>query len=55
MSACAAITRCHVSRDMHKRKCGNVTGLCDGMNPISGPELLGYLRNVTFVGKCACS
>ncbi|XP_043211298.1 metabotropic glutamate receptor-like, partial [Amphibalanus amphitrite] len=46
----AVMAFAHAFKDMHQRKCGNITGLCNEMIPVNGPELLGYLRNVTFVG-----
>ena len=36
---------------MRKKICGNVDGICDQMSPVDGTTLLGYLKNVSFVGK----
>lgn len=39
-------------RDMHKDLCKGRPGLCEAMKPTQGAELLKYLRNVEFQGKC---
>lgn len=41
-------------RDMHKVICGGKQspGVCSKMKPVDGTTLLGYLKNVSFVGKC---
>lgn len=42
----------HALYDMHSDYCGaNFVGLCDAMKPVKGPELLKYLRKVSFKGK----
>jgi len=41
----------HAMYDMHSDKCHNISGLCDQMKPVKGPELLKYLRKVNFKGK----
>lgn len=35
---------------MHQDVCGGRSGLCEGMRPTKGSELLKYLRNVKFRG-----
>lgn len=38
--------------DMHSEYCGpEHVGLCDAMKPVKGPELLKYLRKVSFKGE----
>ncbi|CAH1407468.1 unnamed protein product [Nezara viridula] len=37
-------------QNMHRDLCGNFKGICSKMNPTKGPELLRYLRNVSFEG-----
>lgn len=41
----------HALYDMHTDKCKNISGLCEQMKPVKGPELLKYLRKVHFQGK----
>ncbi|XP_075237006.1 metabotropic glutamate receptor-like isoform X2 [Lycorma delicatula] len=36
--------------DMHRDLCDGKPGLCDKMKPTQGPDLLKYLRKVTFTG-----
>ena len=37
--------------ELIKDKCGNLT-LCDAVNPPPpGPEVLSYIRNVSFIGE----
>ncbi|XP_049872953.1 metabotropic glutamate receptor 2-like [Pectinophora gossypiella] len=37
-------------RDMHAAVCGGHSGLCHAMKPVSGTDLLRYLRKVNFTG-----
>nr|XP_024217678.1 metabotropic glutamate receptor-like [Halyomorpha halys] len=37
-------------QNMHRDLCGNFKGICSRMNPTKGPELLRYLRSVSFEG-----
>ncbi|CAH0772914.1 unnamed protein product [Bemisia tabaci] len=46
----AVMAFAHAFKDMHRDLCHNETGLCEAMNPSAGPELLKYLRNVSFIG-----
>lgn len=41
----------HALYDMHSVKCKNVSGLCEQMKPVKGPELLEYLKKVNFKGE----
>ncbi|XP_073979290.1 metabotropic glutamate receptor-like isoform X2 [Rhodnius prolixus] len=46
-----AVTALSVAlQDMHRDLCGNYKGICTKMNPTKGPELLRYLRKVSFQG-----
>nr|XP_018899855.1 PREDICTED: metabotropic glutamate receptor 2-like isoform X1 [Bemisia tabaci]XP_018899864.1 PREDICTED: metabotropic glutamate receptor 2-like isoform X1 [Bemisia tabaci] len=46
----AVMAFAHAFKDMHRDLCHNESGLCEAMNPSAGPELLKYLRNVSFIG-----
>ncbi|KAL7014522.1 hypothetical protein ACKWTF_015984 [Chironomus riparius] len=46
----AVMAFAYALRDMHQDVCGGRPGLCEGMRPTKGSELLKYLRNVKFRG-----
>lgn len=41
----------HALNNMHADLCPGSEGLCDSMDNISGPSLLQYIRNVSFLGS----
>lgn len=43
----------HALSNMHDDKCKGKPYVCKQMMPIAGPDLLFYIRNVSFVGKCS--
>ncbi|XP_076306569.1 metabotropic glutamate receptor 2-like [Tachypleus tridentatus] len=46
----AVLSFAYAFRDMHQNLCGGKPGLCQGMNPIDGTELLKYMYKVHFTG-----
>jgi len=37
--------------NMHKDLCKGIPGVCDAMSHVDGPDLMEYLKNVTFKGS----
>ncbi|CAK9299002.1 unnamed protein product [Gordionus sp. m RMFG-2023] len=46
----AVLAFAYAFSDMHKDLCGGVPGLCEKMDPPSGPLTLNYIRKVKFTG-----
>ena len=47
----AVYAMAHALANMHREKCPGHRKVCLKMFPIAGPDLLYYIRNVSFTGK----
>ena len=50
----AVYAMAHALHNMHQDVCADYVGLCMKMDPVSGRELLRYIRKVNFTGECVC-
>ena len=47
----AVYAMAHAVANMHRDKCPGKKRVCKHMLPMAGPDLLHYIRNVSFTGK----